>query len=761
MSENTKPMPHGALPHDWTHFAKVLGLGEDLLPVVSNLSAIISPRSTIKALGKVPSMYNKEGHAMGIGGWTEKRATPFEIARWSGVADYGICLQTRRVRAIDIDVPDAALAQEIEDVIVGMLGLGALPKRHRSNSGKRLLLVRCDDDSVMGKKVLKLPDDAGIIELLGDGQQCIVVGTHDSGVRYEWISGGVEGALPNAVPLLSREELDKVWGRLSDVFTDGKGGSSLVMGGAGRAGRLAVVSVVASDDVSDALEVLGLARGVGREGQVYIECPWVGEHSTKGVGESETGTAYFPAGGRGYERGHFKCLHAHCAGRSDMQFKVALGLEEEGGGFDVVPMPLGGGVGAGVAARVGGLEFPLVTNEDGTKVLATVSNLQSVLMSPESCGQYIKYDTFRDEIVWKRFAAGEVAQVGGWLPLKDTDYTRLRVELERTGFAPIQGAMMRDVVRRVSELNMFDTAIEWIESLPAWDGVPRAKRFMVDYMGAQESEYNIAVGEYMWTALAGRVLEPGCKADAAPIFVGEQYVGKSYAVASMVPDARMSTEIRLDDNEDNLSRKMRGKLIAEFAELRGLHTKELEGIKAFVSRQYEEWVPKYMEFATVYPRRLLFIGTSNKDELFSDETGNRRWFPVKVTRGDCEAIKRDRSQLWAEGVFMFRKEGVQRYYEKANCLAKNTRDEFMIGDVWEEKINQYLHEEDADGVVNLTRDFLRTGNILQVALGIDIRHMKKLDEMRVGKILRKFGYNQVRKCINGQQTRVWVKNEAD
>jgi putative DNA primase/helicase len=50
-----------------------------------------------------------------------------------------------------------------------------------------------------------------------------------------------------------------------------------------------------------------------------------------------TETAYFPAGGGGYEQGHYKCLHASCAHRSDADYDAALGYAEAG--FDVLPPP--------------------------------------------------------------------------------------------------------------------------------------------------------------------------------------------------------------------------------------------------------------------------------------------------------------------------------------------------------------------------------------------------------------------------------------
>ena len=57
---------YGATASDWTHFDLILGLTADLLPVVSNPKAPLSPRSHIKEVGKVPSRYNGERHVTGV-----------------------------------------------------------------------------------------------------------------------------------------------------------------------------------------------------------------------------------------------------------------------------------------------------------------------------------------------------------------------------------------------------------------------------------------------------------------------------------------------------------------------------------------------------------------------------------------------------------------------------------------------------------------------------------------------------------------------
>ena len=112
--------------------------------------------------------------------------------------------------------------------------------------------------------------------------------------------------------------------------------------------------------------------------------------------------------------------------------------------------------------------------------------------------------------------------------------------------------------------------------------------------GYSDTPYTRAVGQYLWSALAGRVLCPGVKADMVPVAVGAQGARKSTAVAAMAPAPEHFMEADLSRSDDDQARLMRGKLVIELAELNGLRTREAEHIKAFVSRTHEHWTPKYM-----------------------------------------------------------------------------------------------------------------------------------------------------------------------
>lgn len=178
----SRPNHYGALASDWAHFGQGLGLAADLLPVVSNPNAKVSPLSSLKTLGKTPSVYNSSGLVVGIPKWTQRSTTSEDIAEWEKQPDYGICVQTRRLRAIDIDVEDAELALRIVARFEENFGR-KLPRRWRENSGKCLLIFNCP--GTFSKRAFKV-EGGGQVEFLADGQQFVAVGTHPSGVRYQW-----------------------------------------------------------------------------------------------------------------------------------------------------------------------------------------------------------------------------------------------------------------------------------------------------------------------------------------------------------------------------------------------------------------------------------------------------------------------------------------------------------------------------------------------------------------------------------------------
>lgn len=391
------------------------------------------------------------------------------------------------------------------------------------------------------------------------------------------------------------------------------------------------------------------------------------------------------------------------------------------------------------------LPLPAFDRERSGRIAATINNLLAALRRPDVSSMAIGKDTFRDEIM--RCTPGS----NDWQAFTDSDYVWLEEHLEKgqTGFKSIPKTMLRDAVMAVADENQFDSAIIWLESL-THDGVPRCETFLSDHFGVADTPYHRAVSMYMWTAMAGRVLAPGCKCDMVPILVGAQGAGKSSMVSALVPSPRLMVEVSFNEAEDNLARKMRGKLVGEIAELKGLNSRDAESIKAFITRTHEKWIPKYREFETEYARRLLFIGTTNEDAFLADPSGARRYLPVRVGTIDVGSIRSIVELCWAEAAQIFAKQGIA--WRQAERLARQEHDEFRIVDAWEEPIKQWLNDplfaEEGDN----GRELVTTTAVLTGAVGLDPKHIGRREEIRAGNVLRNLGYER-RKIRLGKVTK--------
>jgi hypothetical protein len=421
----------------------------------------------------------------------------------------------------------------------------------------------------------------------------------------------------------------------------------------------------------------------------------------------------------------------------------AYGWQEDvSGDFDVVPVER--------AADGKPLpEMPTLRRDSKGSILPTVENVQKSLASPAMVDWLIGYDAFRDELMWTPRGAVE------WRSFTDPDYFRLRITLEQRGFKPVSKDIMRDAVAHAGDENKFDSAVTWLNGLPAHDGVARVETFLTRYFGVDDTPYTRAVSLYLWSAMAGRVLQPGVKADMVPILVGPQGIGKSSGIAAMVPSIEHFVEVSLGEKDDNLARTMRGKLVGEIAELRGLQTRDLETVKAFVTRTHEQWVPKFKEFAQLFPRRLVFIGTTNQNEFLADETGNRRWLPVNATFADRDAITADQLQLWAEARLKFIANGVM--WSEAQALAGDAHAEHTVTDTWAESVEHWLNEPEFEGEIQRRATPIRTHDVLVGALNFVARDIQRVHENRVGRLMVALGFEKRVRRVDGRNTKVWVE----
>ena len=159
------------------------------------------------------------------------------------------------------------------------------------------------------------------------------------------------------------------------------------------------------------------------------------------------------------------------------------------------------------------------------------------------------------------------------------------------------------------------------------------------YLGAAEGALNRVFGRKVLIAAVRRVRKPGTKFDQMMVLEGEQDAGKSSAVEILAGEYYRDEEIISKSNKEAQELTC-GVWLYEVSEFVGLNKRDVEHVKNFRGA----WGRKLQD----QPRTCVFIGTCNRSDYLSDDTGNRRFWPVPIGKIDLDALRRDRDQLWAE-----------------------------------------------------------------------------------------------------------------
>lgn len=213
---------------------------------------------------------------------------------------------------------------------------------------------------------------------------------------------------------------------------------------------------------------------------------------------------------------------------------------------------------------------------------------------------------------------------------------------------------VKDAVLELCADNRFDPLLDYLDGLPAWDGVARLDRWLHTYLGAEDNAYTRQAGATWLLAAIARAKQPGVKFDHMLVLVGAQGMGKSTALRILAGDDffKDTNFLGARDAREVLEATA-GAWIIECAELAGMRHRDAESLKHEITKQEDTGRPAYTRNVITVRRRFVLAGTTNSKRFLQDDTGNRRFWPVETAQVDLEGLARDRSQLWAEALSRF------------------------------------------------------------------------------------------------------------
>ena len=180
-----------------------------------------------------------------------------------------------------------------------------------------------------------------------------------------------------------------------------------------------------------------------------------------------------------------------------------------------------------------------------------------------------------------------------------------------------------------------------------------------------------------------------------PVLVGPQGVGKSTIIAKLARDWFSDSLKNLDGKE--ASGHLQSSWIFEMGELAAMKKGEVEEIKAFITKQSDSYRVAYERVVSEFPRKCVFIGTTNRNDFLRDQTGNRRFWAIttnpmnrkyEINEFTDEVV----GQVWAEVMILY-KQGEKLYLGfKTGKEARLIQESHMESDPRIGLIEEYLDD---------------------------------------------------------------------
>ena len=415
---------------------------------------------------------------------------------------------------------------------------------------------------------------------------------------------------------------------------------------------------------------------------------------------------------------------------------------------------------AQIAARQANGEAMIQFNERGQPLQTIdnfVSGMQDAYYAP------VRFNLVSNRAEWHRI--NPITNELTIEPWTDTDISASKHYLETT-YGIYSKDKHRDALKILFKERSYNPITDILDRLQ-WDGEERCEQFLTKWLKADDNEYVHEVSRLIFAEAVARAYLPGCKCDDVPILIGKQGSGKSTAIRYLAIHDNLFGEVKTVEG-DKACEQLQGKWICEIPELSAFtKAREVESIKAFMTRQFDNYRTPYAELAEDRPRRCVFLGSTNNPTPLVDATGNRRFYPIETHSDGYEISAREDEireyilQCYAEAVAK-RKRGEMPNYARPELVGayreaqdNAAQDDWRIG-----AIEQYLAERPMGS-------FVCVREIMRECLSTDHDHPEDptpRDSKDISIIMSKMpGWEResARRYTEYGQQRGWIKTSGE
>ncbi|HDP5849356.1 TPA: hypothetical protein P6W17_002303 [Staphylococcus aureus] len=254
-------------------------------------------------------------------------------------------------------------------------------------------------------------------------------------------------------------------------------------------------------------------------------------------------------------------------------------------------------------------------------------------------------------------------------------------------------SLVKDFVFNEAIQNYIHPVRTYLENL-TWDGTKRLETIFIDFIQAEDNEFVRSVSKKTLIGAVAKILKPGHPHDTTIIFSGKQGCGKSLILKKLAGNWFNDSLDSFKGDEAYI--KMAKSWIIELSELTAYNNSGIERIKQVLTSTTDNYRDKYAGQSKGHIRDCIFFGTTNEETFLKDETGNRRFIPIKVgVNKTSELNVHDLTQeivdqVWAEAKEYFLRGETNHLSSEEKLYLEDYQKQFQAIDELENEIARYL-----------------------------------------------------------------------
>ncbi len=237
--------------------------------------------------------------------------------------------------------------------------------------------------------------------------------------------------------------------------------------------------------------------------------------------------------------------------------------------------------------------------------------------------------------------------------------------------------------------------------------------------------------------MVARAYVPGSKADHMPVLEGKMGRGKSSFLEILGGEWYDALTTAIGDKD--FVQSLQGVWLVEIPDMAGFGRREHSQIIATITIRKDRYRASYGRYVENHPRGCILSATSETSDYLKTGAGRRRFWPLRCTDIDLDALLAQREQIFAEAVSRYR--AGTTWHE----MPEGTEDEQTARiepDLWGEKILNhaaYLWDQSASKSTQITSE-----RLLTEVINLDVRDHGQSEKNRINGIMRDGGWIQLR-----------------